>query len=82
MVLSTTKRTASISSIVNRNQGGGEKKSGLPRHIGKETWTSMFINHGRIMPGHSAVKTVVSYMTTPRPVGFRSGHAYGFAPMV
>ena len=29
-VLSTTKRTASIDSIVNQNQGGGPKKAGLP----------------------------------------------------
>lgn len=30
MVLSTTKRTASIQSIVNQNQAGGSKKAGLP----------------------------------------------------
>jgi len=30
MVLSGTKRTSSISSIVNQNQGGGMKKAGLP----------------------------------------------------
>ena len=29
MVLSGTQRTSSISSIVNRNQGGGMKKAGL-----------------------------------------------------
>lgn len=81
MVLSTTKRTASISSIVNRNQGGGEKKSGLPKQIGKDTWTTMFINNSRIMPGRSAVKTVVTYKSTPRPVGFRSGSAYGYGSM-
>ena len=34
MVLSNTKRTASISSIVNRNQGGGPKKAGFPTRIG------------------------------------------------
>jgi len=34
MVLSTTKRTASMDSIVNRNQGGGSKKAGLPRQVG------------------------------------------------
>jgi hypothetical protein len=34
MVLSTTKRTASMDSIVNRNQGGGSKKAGLPRLVG------------------------------------------------
>lgn len=30
MVLSTTKKTASVSSITNRNQGGGNKKAGIP----------------------------------------------------
>lgn len=29
MVLSTTKRTSSVSSITNQNQGGGDKKAGL-----------------------------------------------------
>lgn len=30
MVLSTSSRSSSISSIVNRSQGGGSKKAGLP----------------------------------------------------
>ena len=30
MVLSTTKLTASVDSIINQNQGGGPKKAGLP----------------------------------------------------
>ena len=33
MVLSTTKKTSSISSITNQNQGGGDKKAGLPKHL-------------------------------------------------
>ena len=36
MVLSTTKRTASIDSIINQNQGGGPKKAGLPYQVGRE----------------------------------------------
>jgi len=44
MVLSTTKRTSSISSIVNRNQGGGPKKAGFPYMIGRESWTSIHLN--------------------------------------
>ena len=36
MVLSTTKLTSSISSIVNQNQGGGNKKAGLPYQVGRE----------------------------------------------
>ena len=30
MVLSTTKKAASIASITNQNSGGGSKKAGLP----------------------------------------------------
>ena len=39
MVLSTTKRTSSIASITNKNQGGGSKKAGLSPQIGKDSWT-------------------------------------------
>jgi hypothetical protein len=39
MVLSTTKRTASISSIVNQNQGGGPKKAGFGPIIGVTNWS-------------------------------------------
>ena len=45
MVLSSTKKTASISSITNQNQGGGNKKSGLPKHL-RDSWTSIAL-HGR-----------------------------------
>lgn len=38
MVLSGPNRTSSISSIVNQNQGGGNKKAGLPQQIGRSYW--------------------------------------------
>ena len=41
MVYSQTKRTSSISSISNRNQGGGSKKAGLPYLVGRDSWTSI-----------------------------------------
>jgi len=41
MVYSQTKRTASISSITNQNQGGGSKKAGLPYLVGRDSWTSV-----------------------------------------
>lgn len=43
MVLSTTTRTSHISSIVNRSQGGGEKKAGFPYQVGRDTWTSIYL---------------------------------------
>ena len=41
MVYSQTKRTASIASITNQNQGGGSKKAGLPYLVGRDSWTSI-----------------------------------------
>lgn len=45
MVYSQTKRTASIASITNKNQGGGSKKAGLPYLVGRDSWTSIAL-HG------------------------------------
>jgi hypothetical protein len=46
MVLSTTKRTASISSIINQNQGGGSKKAGFGPIIGVTNWSHRAYGHG------------------------------------
>jgi len=45
MVYSQTKRTASIASITNKNQGGGSKKAGFPYLVGRDSWTSIAL-HG------------------------------------
>ena len=66
MVLSTTTRTSSISSIVNQNQGGGEKKAGFPHTIGREHWTSRFL---RTTPDLKTLsKTIVFTRNTVRPI--------------
>jgi len=41
MVYSQTKRTASVSSIVNRAAGGGDKKAGLPGLVGRNSAMSI-----------------------------------------
>ena len=41
MVLSGSKRTTYMSSIVNQNSGGGPKKAGLPYQIGREASVSV-----------------------------------------
>ena len=41
MVYSQTKKTASIASITNQNQGGGNKKAGLPYLVGRESWSTV-----------------------------------------
>lgn len=40
MVLSGGKKTSSISSIINRNSGGGSKKAGLPPSVAKDSHAS------------------------------------------
>lgn len=74
MVLSTTKRTSSISSIVNQNQGGGEKKAGFPYQIGRTSWSSIFIGgvdpvHNRCCKLSGYQKTLVFTKNTVRPTG-------------
>ncbi len=41
MVLSGSKRTSSIASLVNSNQGGGNKKMGLYPRVGLDSWTNI-----------------------------------------
>jgi hypothetical protein len=79
MVLSTTKRTSSISSIVNRNQGGGPKKAGFPNMVGRESWTTVHLNESGTAqflgrsdgsgPARSLRFTVNPNVRQSRPVG-------------
>lgn len=81
MVYSQTKRTASISSITNQNQGGGSKKAGLPYLVGRDSWTSVsfrqtkqFLNEGR----KGLLLTVNTDVRQSRPVGMTpsAGRSY------
>ena len=44
MVYSSSKKTRHISSIVNQPSGGGSKKAGFPYQIGRNSWSSIYIN--------------------------------------
>jgi hypothetical protein len=74
MVLSSTKKTASISSIVNQNQGGGNKKAGLPKHL-RDSWTSIAL-HGRTNYGTAITMPLVSTTSISKPVGSTKGGVY------
>jgi|UniRef100_A0A6C0IMA4 hypothetical protein len=75
MVLSTTKKTASISSITNQNQGGGSKKSGLPKQL-RDSWTSIAL-HGRTNYGENMTMPLASTTSISRPIGStQSGNVY------
>lgn len=45
MVLSSSKKTSSLSSIVNKNSGGGPKKTGLPFQIGRTATVSISLKN-------------------------------------
>lgn len=72
MVLSTTNKTASISSITNQNQGGGSKKAGLPYLVGRSSSTSIaFRGTSQRM---SVLKMPLTSTTNQsRPIGIRPG---------
>jgi len=44
MVLSGAKKTTYMSSLVNQNQGGGCKKAGFPKMIGRDSWVSIYLH--------------------------------------
>lgn len=74
MVLSTTKKTSSISSITNQDQGGGMKKSGLPKQI-RDSWTSIAL-HGRTNYGTEMTMPLVSTTNVSKPVGSTKSSVY------
>jgi hypothetical protein len=51
MVLSSTKKTSSISSISNQYQGGGNNKPGLFPQVGRSSWTSVAFDSNGIPQG-------------------------------
>lgn len=70
----SAKRSRYATSIANQNQGGGNKKAGLPYQIGRESYTSVIMGNTDIVNGHCC--TLKSYMTMPfttatlsRPIG-------------
>jgi hypothetical protein len=82
MVLSTTKKTSSLSSLVNQYQGGGNNKPGLLPQVGRSSWTSVAydangIPQGRCCKQSSLVR--MSFTRTTRPVS-TTIHVPGLTP--
>lgn len=77
MVLSSSKRTANISSLVNQSQGGGSKKAGFPFQVGRGSWASVHLD--TVNPGGQCctlanMQTLLFPLASiSRPVG-RSGN--------
>ena len=42
------KRARTYTAITNRNQGGGDKKAGLPYQVGRTHWTPIFLQTNNV----------------------------------
>jgi hypothetical protein len=73
MVYSQTKKTASIASITNQNQGGGSKKAGLPHLIARDSWTSVALRGTSQRMAVLKMPMTTSGVNQSRPVSVRPG---------
>jgi hypothetical protein len=84
VLLNSASRSRNAGSLINRTQGGGNKKAGFPYQIGRESYTSVIMNSTD--PVNGSCCTLKSYMTMPltstrffpRPVGGSVNVARGY----
>ncbi len=81
MVLSSSKRTSSIASISNQSQGGGNKKAGFAAQVGRDSWTSVYLNSVDPVNGHCCTLNNMQQLLFPlasisRPVGYNANRSY------
>ena len=73
MVLSTTKKTSSISSLVNRPQGGGNMKPGSFPQIGRSSWSSISYGSNGVPSGNCCKQSDMMRLSftrnSSRPIG-------------
>ena len=74
MVLSTSKKVASVASIVNQASGGGSKKAGLPHQVGRESNTSVAFR--------STSQTLAVLKIPQGYNGVKQSRPIGISPMV
>ena len=84
MVYSASKKARHISSLVNQNSGGGSKKAGFPYQIGRNSWSSIYID--ACDPSHDRElkcctldmmkKPEVSKNSQSRPIGRNINRAF------
>lgn len=61
-------RNRNVTSIQNQNQGGGEKKAGLPGTFGNSEWKTRFLS--KTSQNYSVLKIPVASTTSmSRPMG-------------
>lgn len=72
MVYSATTKTASMSSITNQYQGGGNNKPGLFPQVGRSSWTSVAYNANGVPKGQCCKQSDMKRMkftSYSRPIG-------------
>ena len=83
-----SKKARNAGAIVNRNQGGGDKKAGFPYQVGRNHWTSIFLGatdpgHGRCPATLACLSKTLVFTSLSRPVGsWVSGNSYWKMPNI
>ena len=85
MVLSGKKKTSSMSSLMNQNQGGGSKKAGFPYQIGRSYRTSIAFDSTDPAHGHCTTLKCMQTLLFPlahisRPIGRDNSRRYWKIP--
>jgi hypothetical protein len=69
----STKVSLSKGTLVNQNQGGGDKKAGFPYQVGRSSWSSIHIGdapmtNGGYRKGRLSM-VLTSYPNASKPIG-------------
>ena len=80
VLLNASKRARYVGTTIVQNQGGGDKKAGLPYQVGRDSWVSIYMgnNTNAIRKGRSCCTVANMAMTytranPSRPIG-RTGN--------
>jgi len=79
-------RARNLGVLVNRPQGGGDKKAGFPYQVGRSWWSSIYIDGTDPVYGHCAdlkcLNRTLVFTNLSRPVGsWTNGNTYWALPV-
>ena len=76
MVLSGSARTTYMSSLINKNSGGGNKKAGIAPSVGRDSWMSVALGErggGMLRLTNMRVNRFKRNANQNLPMGFNRG---------
>ena len=81
VLMNASSRARHVSSITNRNQGGGDKKAGFPYQVGRISWTEIAFHtvdpiHGKCCKLSGYNKTMFPLASISRPIGRNNNTPY------